>query len=193
MNLLSTIIPKSDQLNSDDLIAGPRIIKITSVESGGAEQPVSIHYEGEHGRPYKPSKSMRRVLVAIWGADGDAYVGRSLNLYRDPNIKFGGDPVGGIRISHASDITESVSMALTETRGRRKQFRVEPLVSGMTNEAPDIQVLTDLGDTKAKGGTEALKTWWGGIQVCPAKTELGKTKLPEWKTIAADADARNRA
>jgi hypothetical protein len=72
MNLNATIIPKSDQLNADDLISGPRTIKITAVESGSAEQPVSIQYHGGTGRPYKPSKSMRRVLVAMWGTDGNA-------------------------------------------------------------------------------------------------------------------------
>ena len=63
MDLSQTIIPKSDQLNADDLIAGPRTIRITAVSTGNAEQPVVINYEGDNGRPYKPSKSMRRILV----------------------------------------------------------------------------------------------------------------------------------
>lgn len=127
MNLNTTIIPKSDQLNADDLISGPRTIKIAAVEAGSAEQPVSIYYEGDSKRPYKPSKSMRRVLVAIWGADGEKYIGRRLTLYRDPQIKFGGELVGGICISHASHLSEPIQIALTVTRGKRKPFCVQPL------------------------------------------------------------------
>ena len=128
MNLNSTIIPKSTQLNADDLISGPRTIKITNVLAGSAEQPVQITYEGDTGRPYLPSKSMRRVLVTLWGSEGAAYVGRSITLYRDPTVKFGGDMVGGVKISHASDITGTQSLMLTETRGKRKPHIVEPLV-----------------------------------------------------------------
>lgn len=188
MNLSTTIVPRSDQLNSDDLIAGPRTIKITAVESGSAEQPVLIQYAGGTGRPYKPSKSMRRVLVAIWGADGNAYVGRSITIYRDPNIRFGGDAVGGIRISHASDITDPVCIALTETRGKRKPFRVEPLVA----EAEiDIQALTDVGESKAREGVDALGKWWASLPN-PAKHAL-KANLAAWKQTASGVVAEASA
>jgi len=189
MNLSSTIIPKSDQLNADDLISGPRTIKITSVDSGSAEQPVSIRYAGDNGRPYKPSKSMRRVLVTLWGSDGNAYVGRSLTLYRDPNIKFGGDPVGGIRISHASDLAEPLSIALTESRGKRKPFRVEPLVA---EPAIDLQTLTDVGNSKAREGTEALRAWFTSLSK-DAKAALKPTLDGQWKAIADGADASRKA
>lgn len=191
MNLNTTIIPKSDQLNSDDLISGPRTIKITGVEAGSAEQPVMIHYEGDKGRPYKPGKSMRRVLVSIWGSDGNTYVGRSLTLYRDPNIKFGGDPVGGIRISHASDIADAVQIALTETRGRRKPFRVEPLVVSAPAESFDLQSLTDIGKTKAGDGVAVLQAWWATLPTA-AKHAL-KPVLTEWKQTAEAVDARKTA
>jgi hypothetical protein len=68
MNLAETIIPKSDQLNADDLITGTITVKITAVKgSNEPQQPVSIHYEGDNGKPYKPCKSMRRILVSAWG------------------------------------------------------------------------------------------------------------------------------
>ena len=127
MDLSKTIIPKSDQLNADDLIAGPRTIRITAVSTGSAEQPVTINYEGDNGRPYKPSKSMRRILVAVWGKDSRAYIGQSMTLYRDPTIKFGGETVGGIRISHMTGLDKPMQVALTVTRGKRKPYSVEPL------------------------------------------------------------------
>jgi len=127
-NMLTAVIPKSDQTNYDDLIGGQtRTIKISSVIIKAGEQPVSLHYEGDNGKPYKPCKSMCRVLVNVWGADANKYVGRRLTLYGDPNVVFGGAKVGGLRISNMSDITEPVTMALTATRANRKPFTVKPL------------------------------------------------------------------
>lgn len=126
-SLLSAIVPKSDQLNADDLIGGPRTITITSVTVSPGEQPVGIHFEGDGGKPYRPCKSMCRVLVQLWGPDGKQYAGKSLTLYRDPNVKFGGMAVGGIRISHMSHLDQAVTLALTATRGKRAAFVVKPL------------------------------------------------------------------
>lgn len=128
-DLSTTIAAKSDQLNADDLIAGPRTIRITKVSANqsSAEQPIAIFFEGDGGKPYFPCKSMRRVLVHVWGRDGNAYTGRSLTLYRDPHVKFGGLEVGGIRISHMSHIDGNVTMALTATKGAKKAYMVKPL------------------------------------------------------------------
>lgn len=127
-DMASVIVPKSDQLNADDLIAGPITITITKVSvAGGAEQPVSVFYDGDRGKPYKPCKSMCRVMVQGWGRDSAAYAGRSMTLYRDPKVKWGGMEVGGIRISHMSDIEGQITMALTETKGKRSMFTARPL------------------------------------------------------------------
>lgn len=127
-DLSMTIDPKSDQLNADNLIAGPMTITITKVGQGSTqEQPIKIFFEGDNGKPYIPCKSMRRVLVQVWGKDGAAYVGRSMTLFRDPSVMFGGVAVGGIRISHMSDIEKEVSMALTASKTSRKMYTVHPL------------------------------------------------------------------
>lgn len=121
-------IAKSDQLNSDDLIAGPITITIREVTiRPGTEQPVSIHFEGDNDKPYKPCKSMSRVLVAAWGPDATRYIGRSVTLYCDPKVKWGGMEVGGIRISHLSHIEHEMLMALTATKGKRAPFIVKPM------------------------------------------------------------------
>jgi len=138
-DLSHTITPKSDQLNADDMIAGPKTIKITAVSAvpSSSEQPVAISFSGDDGKPYKPCKSMRRVMVALWGADGSKYVGRSMTLFRDPSVKWGGIEVGGIRISHMSDIDADVSMALTETRAKRSKYTVRKLT---TAQAPKTEL-----------------------------------------------------
>ena len=132
-DMSAVIIPKSDQINADDLLAGPVTIKIESVKvSPGTEQPVSMFFDGST-KAYRPCKSMARVLVSAWGADSSKYIGRSLTLYCDPKVKWGGMEVGGIRISHMSDIDSSITMALTVTRANKKPFTVRPIESA----APD--------------------------------------------------------
>jgi hypothetical protein len=135
-DMRAVIVPKSDQINSDDLIAGPLTITITGVSiRPGTEQPVSINFDGDGGKPYKPCKSMARVMVTCWGADANEYVGRSMTLYRDPTVKWGGMDVGGIRISHMTDIKSAHTMALTATKGSKKPFTVKPLVKAADKPA----------------------------------------------------------
>jgi len=126
--LRKTIEPKSDQLNFDDMLDCTKDIKVTGVRiTGSADQPVTIDYDADDGRPYKPCKSMRRVLISAWGDRGAEWVGRSMRLYGDPDVKFGGANVGGIRISHLTDIETKKTYMLTTTRSRRAGFSVEPM------------------------------------------------------------------
>ena len=157
MDLTESIVPKSDQLNSDDLIAGPVTVTITEVRAGNAEQPVEVHLAEFPGRPYKPSKSMRRVMVQAWGAEASTYTGRRLTLFRNPEIKFGGATVGGIEISAMSDLPKRLTVSLMVTRGKRKPFTVEPLAEPKKPEpVKDWRALADL----ATGDTDALRALW---------------------------------
>jgi hypothetical protein len=127
MDLSDSIIPKSDQMDYSDFIAGPRTVTITEVRPGASsEQPVEILL-AEFDRPWRPAKSMRRVLVAAWGSDSNNYLGRRMTLFGDPSVKWGGIAIGGIRISHVSHITKPLTIALTESKGKRKPFSVEPV------------------------------------------------------------------
>ena len=158
-DLSKTIEAKSAQLNSDDLQAAPRTIKITKVSAGSAEQPIAVNYEGDDGKPFYPCKSMRRVLVAVWGADGASYIGRSMTLYRDPEVKFGGIAVGGIRISHMSHLDKPLMMALTATRGSKKPYTVKPLA--VTQEKIiDIEVLKSELKVASEQGQDEFKAKW---------------------------------
>ncbi|MFI6304330.1 hypothetical protein ACIBCH_20865 [Amycolatopsis thailandensis] len=127
MDLTDTIAPTSDQLDAVDLLSGPRTFTIDSISKGNAEQPVNIKLV-EFPRVWRPGKSMRRVLVACWGADGSKYVGRRVTLYCDPKVQFGGQAVGGTRISHLSHLDRKKQVPLLVTRGKSAIFVVEPLV-----------------------------------------------------------------
>lgn len=152
-DMAAAIIPKSDQVNFDDFGAGPMTFKITGVKvKPGTEQPVDISLAGTD-KFYRPCKSMARVLVAAWGPDSLQYVGRSLTLYGDPKVKWGGMEVGGIRVSHLSDIAEPMTMALTATKGSRKPFTVRPLVS--SEQPTDWKARLEAASTLAELG----ETW----------------------------------
>lgn len=127
MDISTTTQPKSDQQNFDDYAGGPKVVTVTEVRAGTSEQPIEVHLAEFPGRPYKPSKSMRRVLLAAWGNETDNYVGRRLKLAGDPTIRFGGTAVGGIKIEALSHLNKPLSIALTVTKGKRAPFTVQPL------------------------------------------------------------------
>lgn len=190
-DLSGTIAPKSDQLNSDDLIVGPMTIKITKISAnpGSPEQPISIFFEGDGGKPYKPCKSMRRVLVNTWGSDGSKFPGRAMTLYRDPAVKFGGFDVGGIRISHMTDITKPITMALTASKANRKPFTVQPLImngGGQNQPAEPSAELLDLAETASRGGENVYRQFWEGIT--KAERNLLKDRHEGFKAAAKKAD-----
>jgi hypothetical protein len=121
-----TTEPRSDQWNADDFVGGPRTFTIAGVTVGAAEQKYDIQLEGET-RVWRPPLTVLRLLVAAWGDVATVWVGRRVRLYRDPEISFGRDRVGGIRVSHLSDIDKPLSIMLTATRGKRANHTVDPL------------------------------------------------------------------
>jgi len=180
IDLSGTIVPNSDQLNADDLIVGPKTITVTGVKVKPGDQPTSINYEGDDGKPYKPCKSMMRVLVSMWGKDGNDYIGRSMTLFCEPSVTFGPNKVGGIRISHMSHIEKPMTMALTVSRSRRTPYTVEPLASGGGGE------LESLGVDAARSGTTTLRAFWENLSI-EQKKQM-ESKLDGWKKIASNVD-----
>jgi len=179
--------PKSDQLNSDDLLGGRTLtIKITKVNvllTG--EQRVSINFEGDNGKPYKPCKSMCRVLVKVWGNDSKNYVGKSMTLFCDDKVTWAGAAVGGIRISHMSDIKEEVAMLLTATKGNKKPYKVKPLATAQEQpkHSPEVQ---DAGDNAAQHGVAAYTAWLATLT--PDVKNTIKPLHNNWSKIAKLAD-----
>lgn len=126
LDFSDTIAPKSDQLNADDLLLGPIDVLITGVvDARPSEQPIIIKIEGH--QPYKPCKGMRRVIFQAWSTKARTWIGRRMRLYCNPAVTYGPDAVGGIEISHMSDIASAFSLMLTVKRGKKKKHTVNPL------------------------------------------------------------------
>lgn len=178
MDISNTIEPKSDQLDAVELLSGPRVFTIERVSAHNSEQPVNLHLVG-FPRPWRPGKSMRRVLVACWGPDASKYVGRSVQLFCDKEVMFGGQAVGGTRISAMSHIDKAQKVPLLVTKGRSAIFTVQPL--------PDTPAPV-ASQTKPDRLMEALRAN-GLTEAGPALAFIGQTvdrEIKATKELTAD-------
>jgi hypothetical protein len=198
-NLSFSIVPKSDQLNADQLVGGSLDITVTEVRiSSAADQPVVVHFEGDGGRPYKPCKTMRKVLILAWGPDGRAWRGKSMTLYHDSSVLFGGQAVGGIRISHLSDIPQDIRVSLAATKGKkalhtigRMQSRVpslEPLrAEWLTLSSDDLTAkLAEIRDARPE--LKALLREVAAARGMKWNTEAGEFRCKKTGERVAGAD-----
>ena len=188
MDMTTTTVPKSDQINAEDvMMSGPITVTVESVDEGGAEQPVNVHLVEYPRRAYRPSKSMRRVMVKAWGKESDGYTGHRMTLYYDPDVKFGGVRVGGIKISHVSHITKRLEMALTETKGKRALHTVDPLTDTASTKparkaaeaTPDVTSITD---------RDVLTRMWKAAPRDSAERAAIEARVAELNTNPAPAD-----
>lgn len=204
VDVSATIVAKSDQVNADDLMGvGHTItIRITRAKiNPGEDQPWSLQFEGSD-KVYRPSKGMRRIMAEAWGLESDNYVGQRLKLFRDPEVRFGKDTVGGIRIGAMTGISARKTFVVAVSKGQRRPFPVDALPADGSDPRPQQKRPVDrVADSDrpaavlaaiaaAQKGSDAFRAWFN--------TEEGKTArgdghmtpavLSECKTIASGAD-----
>lgn len=128
--LQQALAPKSDQLNADDLIAANKIIVISGVNINlGSEQKIIINYQGDNGKPWKPSKGMGRVLTEILGGDPDKWVGETVELFRNKEIRFGKEKCGGIQIAGMSAVRNVTTLLITTAKGKKSSITIQPIAA----------------------------------------------------------------
>jgi hypothetical protein len=178
MDMSASIAPKSDQLDAIELVAGPQTFTIENVTKNNAEQPWNFHL-AEFPRPWRPGKSMLRVMAAAWGLDGNKYIGHRVTLYCDPTVQFGNDTVGGTRISHMSGIDKPLKVPLLIKRGKSAMFTVQPL--------PDAPVQHDwLAVAKqAEGDPDTLRAIWTDARNAGTPADV----LDKIRALAAPVEA----
>jgi hypothetical protein len=195
--------PKSDQLNAEDFIGGPRTFTIARVRDvGGTEQPVEIDLD-ESKRPWKPCKTTMRVMAHGWGPRTGTWRGRQVTLYRDPTVTWGGAEIGGIRVSAMSDLDGDARdrgfiLALAKSKKAKAQIEVRPIkrqdqpaqtTPPKTDEpaaaSPDLLAKAELA---AQQGTVTLEGWW---RSCTKEERLSlQRELEGLKAKAREADQR---
>lgn len=158
MDMSGTIRANSDQLNAVDLMGGGVVVTIKSVViKPGDKQSMWIEVE-ENFNTFKPCLTMRRVIMDIWGKETNDHIGRQLVLYCEPTVLWSGQQEGGVRISHASHITETKRIRVRESKYKTGVWEVHPLVIEPAQNAPTVEAVTglmndcdDIGRMKAYG------------------------------------------
>ncbi len=166
MDITDTLAPKSDQLDAVELAGGPRTVTITSASPGSAEQPVNIHL-AEVDRPWRPAKTVRRLLAAAWGTDTTTWAGRRATIYLDPAVKYAGKAVGGIRVKALSGIDKPLTVPVIETRGKITQITVQPLADAEPAARPGpVPPTPSIEQIAAATDEDTLRAMWsaGGDQ-----------------------------
>lgn len=186
-DMSAVIVAKSDQWNADDFVEGPRTFTIEDVQiRPGTEQPVQIKLAGSN-KYFRPCKTVSRILVAAWGADANVYRGRSVTLYTDPGVTWGGMKVGGIRISHMSHITAPLVIALQEKKGSRKMTTIQPLKVEQMRQGIGIE---EAAKRIAEADTmDALRDAWISDDVKPYQKQLKSDLDARKAALSACSDA----
>lgn len=129
LDLSGTIKAKSDQLNADDFMQGDKLVQVEGVNlTKDPQQPVHIYYYGCEGKPFKPCLTVRRILIKLWGGDGDQWAGKWMNLYVDQSVSFGKQKnIGGIRVNAVSHIPSVATISLSIRRGVKQHYQVHPI------------------------------------------------------------------
>jgi len=175
-DLSKTVIAKSDQMNAVDIV-GSQTIKITKVDVKSGDQPVSIFYEGEPKKPWKPCLNMRRAIIEAWGSEGDNYVGKSITLFNDKTVVWAGVESGGIRISHMSDIDRNIKLMLSFKRGKKTPY----LIKKIETDAPVGNPIKE----------DELEDWKLKFSICETKEDIEKlTKALKEKDYNKDSKAK---
>lgn len=187
LDVTKAIQPKSDQLNADSLIVGPRTIRIRDVQiNATAEQPIWIFFDGDDNKPWKPCKTAARCLASIWGSNAAQWIGMHCTLYNDPTVTWAGAAVGGIRVSHMEGLDKPRQLNLTKTRGKKGIVTIQPLfIDGADTNQVSAKDAQNAARKAASGGKDAFEAWW---KENPPMRVHARAIMDELKDICAKAD-----
>lgn len=166
MNIREFVKIKSDRLNYEDFIMGPKdftIVRLAKKIDQGKPR-LLIFFDGYESTPYWPSLGMVKCLSSPdgWGeAEFPQWIGRRMRLFGEPTVVFAGKEMGGIQISAISHIKGEYTTKITLRRGLRIDFTIEPLATTTVSKpAPALQYPAAVFDEKLpamRGQIEAGK------------------------------------
>ena len=132
MDISAALVAKSDQLNASDLTGAPIVATIKGTREGDKAKPVIVDLIGMDGRPWKPSKGMLRIIAHAWGTESDMWTGRLVKLANNPEVIYGGEPVGGVEVVAMSHIDGPFTIPVRLSKTKVKQHHVEVLAEPAT-------------------------------------------------------------
>lgn len=123
-DLLAALAPNTNQLNADDLISIASLV--VTIKGPVTVGDGKLNIPLEEVKPYRPSKGMGRILASMYG-DRENWIGKKLRIYRDPDVRFGKNKVGGLKISEASHISSAQTHMVTVARAKKEPHVINPL------------------------------------------------------------------
>ena len=174
--------PTSEQMDAVDLPT-PRIFTVTSAtQNSDKGRPVNVHF-AEFDRPWRPGKSMGRVLRQCWGPKTAAWIGHRVELFCDPEVTYGKDKVGGIRIGRLSHIDGPQRVLLLISQGRSSVYNVQPLTEPVARDwQAEADAITDV---------DALRDLHAAAKHAGAPAATLDAIVARGKALAAPATTRN--
>ena len=181
-----TLVAKSDQLNAADIIGTEKLLTITKVDvKQGGDQPVTIHYEGENGRPWRPCLTARRILARLWGTDSSKWIGHTVAVHNDASVVYAGEEVGGIRPCAATGIESLQIIKLKEKRSPKpKTFEIKPLRLAKTQSAQSAPRVVEFSMDNYERAIDKI------IATSKTADELEERfdRMQDWRKQAAETD-----
>jgi len=189
VDITSVLVAKSDQINGPDLIGGPRVVKLSGVKLTGKEQATDIAIVGDD-KLWRPCKTVVRLLARAWGNETDNWIGKSAQLYYDPDVRYGKTMPGGVRISHLSHLNGELTVCLQVRKGVVKEYTIKPLATER-NVSPAVVPPATAADTPSTDAGQST-----GAASNPADETLQKVNQSrKWTdaTLALIDEAETRA
>lgn len=182
IDISESLAAKSDQINAGDL-AQPVTVTVARVQyNPKADQPLTVHMT--EGKPWRPSKGMRRVLAQVWGTDASKWAGNMVTLFNDPEVVWAGKPAGGIRIEAMTGIKRRTDFPVKINRTKVKIYTISPITvddvparpKPQNNPAPAVEAPSD--------PKSAISGWLASKGIDPGQLDkwlvnLGKNPLDD--------------
>lgn len=188
IDITSTMVGKTDQLNAYDLLSGPRTIRIrdVKVDKKNPQQPLWLYFDDDDGKPWKPALTVRRILGLVWGLDASTWIGLRCTIWCDPKVRFGGADVGGIRVSHMEGMSQPRTLNLATAKNARSNFTVQPLKIDASAGSKAEKYRARLLEVAEDPG-KSVQEMWDQHVVGDLLEELGADLLDQLLAIEAAA------
>lgn len=138
---------------SKDDVESPVVWTIANVvlvemddDNGGKKKPPVMHFSDPDSKPLIMNNSNWMTLEDLYGDESDNWTGKKIELYKDPNVMFGGKRVGGVRVRKPASSGNGSGHAQHFTIENLKAIREQLRGLGVTPRTlKDTEIATQAG------------------------------------------------
>ena len=98
------------------------------------DKPVMWFKEIDRGWMY--CKTTGHCMAAMFGNNDDAWIGKRVTLYADPEVRFGSEQVGGIRIAGSPDIAKPLTVRIKFPKKKAFEVQLAPTKAPTQQQQP---------------------------------------------------------